>query len=519
MPDPFCDEPGARLYRTGDLARWLPDGNIEFLGRIDHQVKLRGFRIELGEIETALAAHPAVRAAVVLLREDRPGDKRLVAYVGRRCRPGPAVAARIPGPAPARRDAAFAVRAVAGAAAQPQRQGRPHALPLPPASVAATRRMRAPEGATEHGVLAVWREVLGREDIGADEDFFALGGDSLSACGCLFGSRRSWAQLSPTALFQYPTVAHLTPHLRVQGQRHRSRCWYPFNLRTTIRPCFARMRGPAASPIFRRWLATCCRTSHSMGSRPGAMTAIARHTTEEQMAAPYITPMREVQPEGPYFLAGYCFGGEVAFEMAHQLTRDGQQVAQIALLSSFAQPFLLPEMAEEQWLLSLAQDLGLPVDQAMHPLSPEAQLRHVVALAHEAEHMPPWYGAAELKRWIEVHKAILQAGQQYVRRRLPVRLVLFVRSFRKGKGRGRRSTRRPMVGMLCPIRLSRSVKFQFPMRPCSGSLMSERWQSASKATFPLRSSLGSHHGTFLRLGSGSMYILGINAAYHEWPLA
>ncbi|KQZ59169.1 MULTISPECIES: non-ribosomal peptide synthetase [unclassified Lysobacter] len=217
LPDPHSDAPGARLYRTGDLARWNTDGSLQFLGRRDQQVKLRGVRIELGEIETALAAHPQVQAAAAALREDRPGDKRLVAYVVADAGLEPQslrefLAQRLP-------DAMLPSLYVPLPALPLNRNGKVdrHALPLPPASVAATRRMRAPEGATEHGVLAVWREVLGREDIGADEDFFALGGDSLSTLPLVFKLQAAFGvELALAAVFATPTVAGLARAIDAQ---------------------------------------------------------------------------------------------------------------------------------------------------------------------------------------------------------------------------------------------------------------------------------------------------------------
>ncbi|HEX8430060.1 MAG TPA: amino acid adenylation domain-containing protein, partial [Longimicrobium sp.] len=181
LEDPFSGEPGARMYRTGDLARWLPDGNIEFLGRTDFQVKIRGFRVEPGEIEARLAEHPAVREAVVVARDDAPGDARLVAYVVA----GDAVetdslrehlAARLPEymvPAAFVRLPALPLT--------PNGKVDRRALPAPEGDAFASRGYEAALGDHERAVAAIWAAVLGVERVGRWDAFFDLGGHSLGA--------------------------------------------------------------------------------------------------------------------------------------------------------------------------------------------------------------------------------------------------------------------------------------------------------------------------------------------------
>ncbi len=183
IPDPFSREPGARLYRTGDIVRWRPDGVLEFLGRRDGQVKVRGIRIELGEIEAALAQHPAVRAAAVVLREDQAEDRRLIAYVAAdpEDAPGPAalrrhLASRLPEPM---LPAAFVIleRLPLTPAGKVDRR----ALPAPDRIGLPEREYVPPASPIEEQLAAVCAEVLGRERVGMEDSFFALGGHSLLA--------------------------------------------------------------------------------------------------------------------------------------------------------------------------------------------------------------------------------------------------------------------------------------------------------------------------------------------------
>jgi myxalamid-type nonribosomal peptide synthetase MxaA len=210
LPDAYAAEPGARLYRTGDLARWNADGTLQFLGRRDQQTKLRGFRIELGEIETTLEAHPEVQAAVVAVREDRPGDRRLVAYVVAAANPLSAslrehLAQRLP-------KAMLPTVFVRLPTLPLTRNGKVdrRALPVPTAEESTPRSLRPAETDTERTVLAVWREVLGREDLGADDDFFAVGGDSLLILPLVFKLHAALGVEVPLAIvFSAPTVVAL----------------------------------------------------------------------------------------------------------------------------------------------------------------------------------------------------------------------------------------------------------------------------------------------------------------------
>ncbi|ETX00693.1 MAG: hypothetical protein ETSY1_10315, partial [Candidatus Entotheonella factor] len=213
LPHPFSDKLGDRLYKTGDLARYLPDGSIEFLGRIDNQVKLRGFRIELGEIEAVLSQHARVRAAVVITREDSPGNPCLVAYViprGETLTSGE-LRSFLKKKLPDYMIPATFVR-LETLPLTPNGKVDRQSLPLPEAARSDLETtFVAPRNPTEEKLASIWSEVLGIESIGAYDDFFNLGGNSLVATRILSRIESVFqANLSPHHLFENPTLAGLT---------------------------------------------------------------------------------------------------------------------------------------------------------------------------------------------------------------------------------------------------------------------------------------------------------------------
>jgi hypothetical protein len=216
IPDPFSHRPGATLYRSGDLARWLPNGDVEYLGRADHQVKIRGFRIELGEIEAALMAHPAVRAALVLVREDAPDDKRLAAYIVLRT-PEVTLAelrehvrTRVPDymvPAGIVVLEAFPLT--------PNGKVDRRALPAPDVVRAASESFAAPRDDLEATIARLWCEALGVDRVGRGDNFFDLGGHSLLVVQVHKRLRDELKrELSVVELFKHATIAGLADFLR-----------------------------------------------------------------------------------------------------------------------------------------------------------------------------------------------------------------------------------------------------------------------------------------------------------------
>jgi amino acid adenylation domain-containing protein len=218
IPHFFSDEPGARLYRTGDLGRWLPDGEIEYLGRTDHQVKVRGFRIEPGEIEAALLSHEAVKEALALVREEASGEKRLIAYV---VAPSEQEAATV---SELRRHirerlpeymvpSVFVV--LDKLPLTPNGKVDRHALPEPDsARPMLEQAFVAPRSQIEQRIARVWEQVLGIERVGAHDNFFDLGGHSLQMVRVQDKLREEFAQkLSIVELFQYPTINALAMHI------------------------------------------------------------------------------------------------------------------------------------------------------------------------------------------------------------------------------------------------------------------------------------------------------------------
>ncbi|MFB9431804.1 amino acid adenylation domain-containing protein [Streptoalloteichus tenebrarius] len=217
VADPF-GAAGDRMYRTGDLVRWLPDGELEYVGRADHQVKVRGFRIELGEVEAALAARPGVRHVVVVVREDQPGVRKLVGYVvaepGARL-DGGEVRAAVAGTLP---DYMVPSAVVVLDALPVLPNGKVDQRSLPAPDFGALSSGRAPTTPVEHALCEVFAEVLGLPSVGVDDSFFDLGGDSIVAIQLIARARKAGLVVSAREVFERRTVAALAAVAREVGE-------------------------------------------------------------------------------------------------------------------------------------------------------------------------------------------------------------------------------------------------------------------------------------------------------------
>ncbi|HEX7360856.1 MAG TPA: amino acid adenylation domain-containing protein [Bryobacteraceae bacterium] len=418
LQDPFTGDSRSRIYRTGDLVRHLPDGNLEFLGRSDAQLKVRGYRIEPGEIEAALAGHPNVSEAAVISAAGADGKPMLAGYfVPIGAPPSVAelrgyLAERLPDymvPAlllPIDRLPLTANGKVDRAA-----------LPSPAAHAAETDRTR-PRDPIEVQLTALWEEILNVRPIGIRQNFFDLGGHSLLAVKLMTRVQQAFGEDIPlSAVLRAPTIEQLAAALRRNRHAGPRSALVPMQPSGSNLPFFC-VPGAGGNTIYLYNL------SRELGAdQPfyglqglGLDGEAAPHTSVEQMASHYLAAIQSLQPHGPYWLGGHSLGGWVAFEMARLLEQKGEAVAVLAILDTPA-----PVMAEYRdmaawdnahWIAELASKIGQLLNpdldlsaETLSGLEFTAQLLRFKEALTRADLFPDDAGVEHLSAVVELFKA------------------------------------------------------------------------------------------------------------------
>jgi amino acid adenylation domain-containing protein len=438
IPHPFSTEPGARLYKTGDLARYLPDGNIEFLGRLDSQVKIRGFRIEVGEIEAVLRQHPTVRESVVSVREQAPTDKRLVAYVIAHPKLDPPTSGELRSFLKQRLPeymVPYAFVTLEAFPLTPNGKIDRKALPAPDSSsIASASTFVAPRTPVEEMLAGLWAEVLGIEWVGIYDNFFELGGHSLLATQVISRVRNNFAvELPLRSLFEEPTLAGLSQRIEQFSSILDPQTDSQYrNSLVAIQP------GNSKRPLFciHELSGTIIHlmelTNRLDPSQPlygleslGINGEHQPFTRIEDMAAYYIKAMRTVQEQGPYLLIGWSFGGLVAFEMAQQLEAQGQQVSLLGLLDTNVQPLMpefLAEQDDETFLMELFGEIS---SDDLQQLGINEKLINAIEQAKKQKIIFPTSRTEEFQNVLQVCKSNYRAMQCYVPQPYKGRVTLF----------------------------------------------------------------------------------------------
>ncbi|MFF1670571.1 AMP-binding protein, partial [Nocardiopsis flavescens] len=413
VADPYGAE-GSRMYRTGDLVRWTPHKEVRFLGRVDGQLKIRGFRIEPVEVEAALAARPGIGRCAVVVREDRPGDKRLVAYVVPE--PGHALdpAALRESMAESLPDYMIPSLFVTMDDLPLTGNGKLDRRALPAPDYGALARSRDAVTPREELVCRVFAEVLGLERVGVDDSFFDLGGHSLLATR-LIGriNDATGMELQVKDLFRAPTVAGLLggesrvgawdPLLPIQpdGDAPPLFCIHPASGMAWSFSGLPRLLGPG-QPV------------HGMQSP--VLTGAEPAADVEALAADYLERIRSVRPRGPYRLLGYSFGGMVAHAVASLLQEDGEEVEFLALVDSYPAQALGPVTAPDHdqfmaMLLGRVPDPGAPG--TGRPFDPAAAVRELRA----ADPVMAGFAEEEVAALVTAAVGHVDIAQRFVPRR------------------------------------------------------------------------------------------------------
>ena len=410
----------SKLYKTGDLVRYLPDSNIEFLGRIDHQVKIRGFRIELGEIEAVLSQHEDVQVACVMVREDTPGEKRVVAYVV----PLPEVTLTT---STLRQ---FLTHKLPGYMI-PSALMILESLPFTPNGKVDRRALKAPSNSSdwetfvearnqlELQLVQLWSKVLKLDKIGVQDNFFQLGGHSLLASYLMTQIKQQFGQDIPLiTLFQNSTIEQLATIIQTGAEQSASSCLVAIQPQGSNLPFFC-VPGAGGRPFYFYHLGRYLGEEQPFYSFENNLyEELGSITPIEDIASIYIEAMQAVQPQGPYFLGGHSYGGNVAFEMGKQLYNQGQEVALLAIVDSSAPTYKDKQILIDylnwdhaRWLAEVSKGIEVYLDkdidisyETLQPLTVEEQLKYVLHYFKMANMLPPNAETTQLINIVQAYK-------------------------------------------------------------------------------------------------------------------
>jgi amino acid adenylation domain-containing protein len=428
VPHPFR-EGGMRLYRTGDLGRRDADGNIEFLGRMDWQVKLRGFRIELQEIEAVLSEHRSVKQCIVVAGDDEGRGKRLLAYVVGEAE---VTALSLKGHLRERLPEYMVPESITMLEEMPLTANGKIDRGRLPAPADARQSMEGspvyPRDLLEFKLLQVWESVLGVHPIGVKDNFFDLGGHSLLALRLMAGIRSAVGRELPlSALFLGGTVERMAAILRRDASSISWSCLVELQASGSRSPLF--LIHPAGGNVL-------CFSdlARRLGSdrpvygiqTPGLYGERPLYTRIEDMAAHYIEAMKTVQPEGPYLLGGWSLGGIVAYEMAQQLAAQGQRIRHLLMLDSAINGVRREnvgrdeetpddEDAQDAEILMGTINGHLPISlEELQRLHGDERIDFILKKAISMNFLPPDFEVAQARQGLTVFKTNLRAMAQYV---------------------------------------------------------------------------------------------------------
>ena len=421
VPDALSAEPGARLYRSGDRVRWRADGQLEYLGRVDRQLKVRGHRVEPEELEVVLGEYRDVAQAVVVGHPDPAGEVRLTAYVVPRTG-GRVDCAALLAAVGERVPAALIPSAILSLPVLPlTANGKIDrgALP-PPEDAERNASLIGPRDDLELELQAIWQEVLGTQALDVRDNFFERGGHSIAAIRVTAEIRRRLRRKLPiAAVFAHPTLEELAGRIRETSPTGPKRSLISLREGAGSPPlflvhpalgniaCYAPLADALEVDI--PLLAFQAPGLDDGRERPGAVEDYARH---------YLTELTEHHPEGPYRIAGWSFGGLVAYEMARQLVEAGKTVSALVLIDVPAPCARRsgPELSLERCLDGFAASIGLDVDAPVQTSGQEdlSYIESLLEVGRRAGRIPPAVNLEWARTWFEMYRANLLAAERYV---------------------------------------------------------------------------------------------------------